>query len=131
MESYRHEIEENDKYCAVIFVNNKNGKLGLCYNIHDENFIRDYWKNNEEPFYSIVEVKPITNVTALKYFQYWMLIPKAYKTEDQRNKKFDFYKYVVGADLSLKYRGKEFIGEIGEVQEDTFVAKVKEYKINR
>ena len=61
-----------------------------------------------------IKVKPITNVTALKYFQYWQIIPKAEKTEQQREKKFDFYKYVVGADLSLKYRGKEWMWEVEE-----------------
>jgi len=126
MESYRH--ENTDNYCAVIYRNNKTGKLGLCYNIHDEKFIRKYWHDNEYPAYSVVEVKPITNVVALKYFQYHCTIPKAEKTEYQREKKFDFYKYVCGADLSLKYRGKE---NISEVEEDTFVAQVKEYKINR
>ena len=39
---------------------------------------------------------------------------KAEKTEQQREKKFDFYKYVVGADLSLKYRGKEWMWEVEE-----------------
>ena len=112
MESYRH--ENTDNYCAVIYRNNKNDKLSICYNIHDEKFIREYWASTEEPNYSIVEVKPITNVTALKYFQYWQIIPKAEKTEQQREKKFDFYKYVVGADLSLKYRGKEWMWEVEE-----------------
>ena len=79
MESYRH--ENTDKYCAVIYRNNKNDKLSICYNIHDEKFIREYWANTEEPNYSIVEVKPITNVTALKYFQYWQIIPKAEKED--------------------------------------------------
>ena len=61
MESYRHE-PITDKYCAVIFRNNKTGKLGLCYNIHDEHFIRNYWLHNEYPAYSVLEVKPFRQV---------------------------------------------------------------------
>lgn len=114
MESYRHE-PITDKYCAVIFRNNKTGKLGLCYNIHDEHFIRNYWLHNEYPAYSVLEVKPIKNLSAFKYYQYWERVPKAYKTEDQRRKKFDFYKYVCGCDLSDKYRGKETIYEVEDI----------------
>lgn len=111
MESYRHESTE--KYCAVIYMKDSTGELGLCYNIHDEKFIRNYWKHNEKG-YTILEIKPIKNITALHYFQYWELLPKAYKTGNQKRKKFDFYKYVLGADLSLKYRDKEFIEEVNE-----------------
>lgn len=113
MEVYRHEEEsKNRNYCAVVFVQNKTGKIGLIVNIHDEKHIRDYWKQNEEPHYSILEVKPIKNVKAYLYFQYWDKLPRAYKTEEQRIKKFDFYKYVLGAELSDKYRGKETIQEL-------------------
>lgn len=115
MEVYRHTEETNKRnYCVVVYIRRKTGKIGLVVNIHDEAHIRDYWKNNEEPDYSILEVKPIKNVSAYLYFQYWMRLPRTEKTEEQRQKKFDFYKYVCGADLSDKYRGVEFITEIKE-----------------
>ena len=108
MESYRHKI--TDSYCAVIFANKKTGKLGLVYNFNTEQFVREWWLTNEKND-EVLEVKPITNVVALKYFIYWNKIPAAYNTSDQRCKKFDFFKYVLGADLSDKYRDKANVHE--------------------
>ena len=109
MESYRHDIV--DQYCAVVFKKDKTGELGLVHNMHNPSFIRDYWEHNEKG-YTILEIRPIQNLRALKYFVYWDLLPKAYKTSQQRRKKFDFFKYVLGADLSDKYRDVENISEL-------------------
>ena len=116
MECYRHEPSKSDKYCVVIFVKNDTGKIGLVVNTSDEENIKNYWKDNEKG-YTVLEVKPITNIRAFQYFQYWMRLPRVFKTEDQRKKKFDFYKYVCGADLSDKYRGAEFVSEVQKESE--------------
>lgn len=109
MEAYRH--NSTDSFCAVIFKNKKTGKIGLVHNIHNEQHVRDWWRNNEKN-YEILEIKEITNISALKYFVYYDNYPVAYNTQEQRLKKFDFFKYVLGADLSEKYRGVSNVSEI-------------------
>lgn len=111
MEAYRHKID--DVYCAVIYKNKKTGKLGLACNIHDEQYVRDWWNKNE-PNYEIIEIKPLVNVEAFKWATYWDLVPSAYNNSEQRRKKFDFFIYVCGADLSEKYRDKANINEVKE-----------------
>lgn len=111
MEAYRH--ENQDQYCVVIFKNSRTGKIGLVYNYGDETRIKRYW-DSCEPNYDVLEIKPIVDITALKYFIYWNLLPKGYRTSPQRCKKFDFYKYVLGTDLSNKYRDKANISQIEE-----------------
>ena len=101
MENYRHEIPSNVEYSAVIYENKKTGKINLCYNMRDEKFIRQYWEQNEKN-YRVLEVKPITNIKALLFFQFHGKNPKAFTSY-----KFDYYKYVLGADLSEQYRPKE------------------------
>ena len=111
MEIYRHDNKE--KFCAVIFMHNKTGKLGLVHNNGDEASIRTQWSHNEKD-YRIVEVKPITNVAAMNFFIYWNKTPKAYNNSEHRRMKFDFFKYICGADLSDKYRDVENIKEVKE-----------------
>lgn len=108
MESYR--TLQPDLYCAVVFKNNKTGKIGLVYNSGYKKTIKDYWKKNEKG-YTILEVKEIKNTKALKFFVFWGKFPKAYYTEEQMIYKFDFLKYVCGAELSEKYRGLKNINE--------------------
>lgn len=101
MENYRAEIPRNVEYCAVVYENKSTGKVNLCYNMRDEEYIRKYWLQNE-PKYRVLEVKPITNVRALLFFQFHGKNPKAFTSY-----KFDHYKYVLGADLSEQYRPKQ------------------------
>lgn len=111
MEVYRH--ENQDQYCVIIFKNSRTGKIDIVHNYGDESRIRRYWKLCE-PNYDVLEVKAVVDITALEYFIYWDLLPRGYRTSSQRRKKFDFYKYVLGADLSNKYRDKANISQIEE-----------------
>lgn len=111
MESYRMKI--TDTYSAIVYKNKKTGKLGLVHNSGSYEFLRGYWLGSE-PNYEIIECKPIPNVTTLKYFVYWDKLPRAYRNSHQRCMKFDFFKYVLGADLSDKYRDVVNIADVKE-----------------
>ena len=114
-ECYRHDI--NNEYYAVVFLEHKTGKIRITRNIGTVESITDYWNNNEVPNFSILELKPIKNVSALLYFDYWNKLPKRAITKEQKQKKFDFYKYVLGADLSDKYRGVSTLQEVKDNKE--------------
>lgn len=102
MNSYENDKNNNAQWTAGICRDRKTDKITLFANVGDKvNFERLYKYD-----YQILEMVKVKNVSALNYFTYWNKIP----IRESKNK-FDFFKYVLGADFTnLDYK-KQFESE--------------------
>ena len=108
METYRTNIENYDNRHYVVLCENKvSGNRQLVWNTGDTldiekniNFLQETWKMEKN--WRVLQIVKLQNWRAVGYFQYWGKLKQVNKLTQE---KFDFFKYVLGADkLDEQYR---------------------------
>lgn len=96
MENYR--MDGNRPYFAVVCQNRKTCSRNIeIYNNKKEQ-IKNYLENNRKDL-KINQIVKIENVKVLEFFMYHDKLPVRFNQY-----KFDFIKYVLGANIDEKYR---------------------------